>query len=89
MEGVLLIFIGVLVELVASVAPAIEKTAVVVYRSCASVLVVMAGISLATGAHRRSADEIMSADLSCCGDVLISSDGFVMVGLACEGRHQS
>ncbi len=51
MEGVLLIFIGVFVVLVASVAPAFEKTAVVVYRSCASVLVVMAGISLATGAR--------------------------------------
>ena len=51
MEGVLLVFIGVLVVLVASVAPEPDVTAVVVYRVSASALVVMAGISLFTGAR--------------------------------------
>ena len=51
MEGVLLVFIGVLVVLVTSVAPPMERTAVVVYCACAGVLVVMAGISQFTGAR--------------------------------------
>ena len=51
MEGVLLIFIGVLVVLVRSLAPEQESATSVVYRACASVLVVMAGISLFTGAR--------------------------------------
>lgn len=51
MEGVLLVFIGVLVVLVASVAPEPDVTAIVVYRVSASALVVMAGISLFTGAR--------------------------------------
>ncbi len=51
MEGVLLISIGVLVVLVTLLAPESERSAVIVYRLCASVLVVMAGISLFTGAR--------------------------------------
>ncbi len=51
MEGVLLIFVGVLVVLVANLVPEPGQGAVIVYRACASVLVVMAGISLFTGAR--------------------------------------
>ena len=51
MEGVLLIFIGVLVVLVTIITSDLEQSAVIVYRVCASVLVVMAGISLYTGAR--------------------------------------
>lgn len=51
MEGVLLIFIGVLVLFVAHVAPESNRTAEVVYQLSAIVLVVMAGISLFTGAR--------------------------------------
>ena len=51
MEGVLLVFIGALVVMVTSVAPPMEQTAVVVYRACSAVLIVMAGISLFTGAR--------------------------------------
>ena len=51
MEGVLLIFVGVLVILVTIVAQPPGQTAIVVYRACASVLVVMAGVSLFTGAR--------------------------------------
>lgn len=51
MEGVLLILIGVLVVLVTSLASDSEQSAVIVYRTCASVLVIMAGISLFTGAR--------------------------------------
>lgn len=50
MEGVLLIFIGVLVVSVTLLAPA-TSAAVVVYRVCASALAVMAGISSFTGAR--------------------------------------
>ena len=45
MEGVLLIFIGVLVVLVTIITSDLEQSAVIVYRVCASVLVVMAGMS--------------------------------------------
>ncbi len=51
MEGVLLVFVGVLVVLVTSGAPPMEQTATVVYRACAGVLLVMAGISQFTGAR--------------------------------------
>ena len=51
MEGVLLIFIGVLVALVTYSVPQMDRTAVIVYRTCASVLVVMAGISSFSGAR--------------------------------------
>ncbi len=51
MEGVLLIMIGVLVACVARLAPAADPTALVVYRVCAAALVVMAVISLFTGAR--------------------------------------
>jgi len=51
MEGVLLVFIGALVILVTSMAPPMDETAVIVYRACASVLVVMAGVSIFTGAR--------------------------------------
>lgn len=51
MEGVLLIFIGVLVALITSLTSLSEQPAVIVYRTCASVLVIMAGISLFTGAR--------------------------------------
>lgn len=49
--GVLLVFIGTLVALVTRVAPPMEQTAVLVYRACSGVLLVMAGISLLTGAR--------------------------------------
>lgn len=51
MEGVLLIFIGVLVALVTYSVPQEDRTAIIVYRMCASVLVVMAGISSFSGAR--------------------------------------
>ena len=51
MEGALLIFIGVLVVLVTSLTSDSEPAAVIVYRTSASVLVIMAGISLFTGAR--------------------------------------
>ena len=51
MEGVLLIFIGVLVALVTYSVPQMDRTAVVVYRTCAAVLVVMAGVSSFSGAR--------------------------------------
>jgi hypothetical protein len=51
MEGVLLIFLGVLVTLFASLAPQSGTPAQLVYRACASVLVVMACISVFTGAR--------------------------------------
>ncbi len=51
MEGVLLIFIGVLVVLVTSLTSDLEQSAVILYRTCASVLVIMAGISMFTGAR--------------------------------------
>ena len=51
MEGVLLVFIGVLVILLTSLANQSGQAAVIVYRACASVLVVMAVISLFTGAR--------------------------------------
>jgi len=51
MEGVLLIFIGVLVALVTYSAPLMDRTAIVVYRTCASALVVMAGVSSFSGAR--------------------------------------
>lgn len=51
MEGVLLIFIGVLVVLVTSLTSESERSSIIVYRVCASVLVIMAGISLSTGAR--------------------------------------
>jgi hypothetical protein len=51
MEGVLLVFIGALVVSVTSVALPMDRTAAVVYRACAAVLVVMAGVSLFTGAR--------------------------------------
>jgi hypothetical protein len=51
MEGVLLIFIGALVVFVTLLAPDSERSAMVVYRMTATVLVVMAGISQLTGAR--------------------------------------
>ena len=51
MEGVLLVFIGVLVALVTWLAPQVGQTEVIVYRTAAATLVVMAGISLFTGAR--------------------------------------
>jgi len=51
MEGVLLIFVGLVVALVAFTAPESGPLAAAVYRACALVLVVMAGISLFTGAR--------------------------------------
>lgn len=51
MEGVLLIFIGVLVVLVTSLTSDSEQSAIIVYQMCASVLVIMASISLFTGAR--------------------------------------
>ena len=51
MEGVLLVFVGLLVTLVRAFAPEEEITPTMVYRGSALVLVVMAGISLGTGAR--------------------------------------
>ncbi len=51
MEGVLLIFVGLLVALVRALAPYDEVGPTVVYRISAAVLVVMAGVSIATGAR--------------------------------------
>lgn len=51
MEGVLLIFLGVLVALVRALAPESEVGPVIVYRTSAAVLVVMAVISMVTGAR--------------------------------------
>lgn len=51
MEGVPLVFIGTLVILVTRLAPPMGETAVIVYRACAGVLVVLAGISIFTGAR--------------------------------------
>jgi hypothetical protein len=51
MEGALLVFIGVLVVVVTSLAPESGRSEVVIYRMCAAVLVVMAGVSLFTGAR--------------------------------------
>jgi len=51
MEGVFLIFIGVLVVLVTSLASQTEVSTMIVYRVCAAALVIMAGISLFTGAR--------------------------------------
>jgi hypothetical protein len=53
MEGVLLVFLGILVAFVRYSAPAGEIAATIVYRASAVVLIVMAGISLATGARTR------------------------------------
>ena len=53
MEGVLLVFLGVLVALVRAIAPAEEFAATIVYRTSAVVLIVMAGISLMTGGRTR------------------------------------
>lgn len=53
MEGVLLIFVGVLVALVRAFAPADDVVATIVYRASAAVLVVMAAISVMTGARTR------------------------------------
>lgn len=51
MEGVLLVFIGVLVVLVTILTRESDESSIIVYQSCAAVLVVMAGISLFTGAR--------------------------------------
>ncbi|MDH4125671.1 MAG: hypothetical protein OEW64_10895 [Gammaproteobacteria bacterium] len=51
MEGVLLIFIGTLVILMTTLTHPEGQAAVIVYRACSAVLVVMAGISLFTGAR--------------------------------------
>jgi hypothetical protein len=51
MEGVLLIFIGTLVLLMTALTPHEGQPAVIVYRACAAVLIVMAGISIFTGAR--------------------------------------
>lgn len=51
MEGVLLVFMGVLVALVRALAPDDGLASIMVYRASAAALVVMAGISMATGAR--------------------------------------
>jgi hypothetical protein len=51
MEGVLLVFLGVLGLLVTSLGPESGRLTGMVYQVCASALVVMAGISLVTGAR--------------------------------------
>lgn len=51
MEGVLLIFLGVLVILVRALAPESEVGPTIVYRTSAAALVIMAGISFVTGSR--------------------------------------
>lgn len=51
MEGVLLVFIGVLVASVTMLAAESERSAMVVYRVAAIALAVMAGVSQFTGAR--------------------------------------
>ena len=51
MEGILLILLGALVALVRGLAPASEVGPTIVYRTAAVALVVMAGISMVTGAR--------------------------------------
>lgn len=53
MEGVLLIFLGSVVVLVRIRAPQDEIAPIIVYRTSAFVLLVMAGISAATGARTK------------------------------------
>ncbi len=53
MEGVLLVFLGLLVTLVRIFAPEGETTPTIVYRAVALVLVLMAALSAATGARTR------------------------------------
>jgi uncharacterized membrane protein len=53
MEGVLLVFLGLLVALVRIFAPEDEIAATIVYRAAALVLIAMAGLSAATGARTR------------------------------------
>ncbi len=53
MEGVLLVFLGLLVTLVRIFAPEGETTPTIVYRAAALVLVLMAALSAATGARTR------------------------------------
>lgn len=53
MEGVLLVFLGLLVTLVRILAPEDETAPTIVYRAAALVLVAMAGLSAATGARTR------------------------------------
>ena len=53
MEGILLVFLGLLVGLLRILAPTEETTPAIVYRAAALVLVGMAGLSAATGARTR------------------------------------
>jgi hypothetical protein len=53
MEGVLLVFVGLLVTAVRAFAPEGETTPIVVYRASAIILIIMAGISLLTGARTK------------------------------------
>ncbi len=53
MEGILLVFLGLLVTLVRIFAPEEEATPTIVYRAAALVLVLMAALSAATGARTR------------------------------------
>lgn len=51
MEGILLIFLGTLVICITALGPQGDPMATIVYRLCAAVLVVMAAVSLFTGAR--------------------------------------
>lgn len=53
MEGILLVFVGLLVAIVRLLAPADELAAKIVFRASALVLLAMAGLSIATGARTR------------------------------------
>lgn len=53
MEGVLLVFLGLLVTLVRILAPEAESAPTIVYRVASLALVAMAGLSAATGARTR------------------------------------
>jgi hypothetical protein len=49
-EGLMLIFLGVLTLLVTALTDQPDRTAILVYRLSAAMLVVMAGLTMATGA---------------------------------------
>ena len=55
MEGILLVFLGSIVAVVRTLAPADEFAPTIVYRASAVVLIIMAGVSVVTGARTRIA----------------------------------
>lgn len=74
MEGLLLIFIG---SLVVAVTRESDRTAVIVYQLCALVLLIMAGISLFTGARTAIVPMKLCPPIFNCNRVVYPSDRFV------------